>query len=202
MGGPPYLIAKLRNRAFWSISQQLQSNARCSGYFCTAWHQASGCKKQSIPEAYLFILISNVLVTQEADGEAGITFAALSFAVGPLIGRYCGTKMPSDIRSTTGVLSLTFHTDLAVAKDGFSAQYYLIHQEVPESKLEMCVHDSLVSPVFPVFYLAYARVKQAEVCPGAGSPPAVQFHLGLFSISDRSKISIRILLSDLLLAFH
>ncbi|XP_065526198.1 neuropilin-2 isoform X1 [Lathamus discolor] len=53
--------------------------------------------------------------------------------VGPLIGRYCGTKMPSDIRSTTGVLSLTFHTDLAVAKDGFSAQYYLIQQEVPEN---------------------------------------------------------------------
>ncbi|NXG06124.1 NRP2 protein, partial [Sakesphorus luctuosus] len=53
--------------------------------------------------------------------------------VGPLIGRYCGTKMPSDIRSTTGVLSLTFHTDLAVAKDGFSAQYYLIHQEEPEN---------------------------------------------------------------------
>ncbi|KFO59898.1 Neuropilin-2, partial [Corvus brachyrhynchos] len=53
--------------------------------------------------------------------------------VGPLIGRYCGTKMPSDIRSTTGVLSLTFHTDLAVAKDGFSAQYYLNHQEVPEN---------------------------------------------------------------------
>ncbi|KFQ59149.1 Neuropilin-2, partial [Pelecanus crispus] len=53
--------------------------------------------------------------------------------VGPLIGRYCGTKMPSDIRSTTGVLSLTFHTDLAVAKDGFSAQYHLIQQEVPEN---------------------------------------------------------------------
>lgn len=49
--------------------------------------------------------------------------------------------MPSDIRSTTGVLSLTFHTDLAVAKDGFSAQYYLIQQEVPESKLELCVYD-------------------------------------------------------------
>ncbi|XP_068804124.1 neuropilin-2 isoform X7 [Struthio camelus] len=53
--------------------------------------------------------------------------------VGPLIGRYCGTKMPSDIRSTTGVLSLTFHTDLAVAKDGFSAHYYLIQQDVPEN---------------------------------------------------------------------
>ncbi|XP_062435056.1 neuropilin-2 isoform X2 [Rhea pennata] len=53
--------------------------------------------------------------------------------VGPLIGRYCGTKMPSDIRSTTGVLSLTFHTDLAVAKDGFSAHYDLVQQEVPEN---------------------------------------------------------------------
>lgn len=55
--------------------------------------------------------------------------------------------MPSDIRSTTGVLSLTFHTDLAVAKDGFSAQYYLIQQEVPESKLGMwkCVLGSRVA---------------------------------------------------------
>uniref|UniRef100_A0A8D0E4X3 Neuropilin n=1 Tax=Salvator merianae TaxID=96440 RepID=A0A8D0E4X3_SALMN len=53
--------------------------------------------------------------------------------VGPLIGRYCGTKTPSDIRSTTGILSLTFHTDLAVAKDGFSARYYLVQQEVPEN---------------------------------------------------------------------
>lgn len=116
-------------------------------------------KNSPSPKPIFFILISNVLVTQEAGGKAGITFTALSFAVGPLIGRYCGTKMPSDIRSTTGVLSLTFHTDLAVAKDGFSAQYYLIHQEVPESKLEMCVYDLVVSPVFPIFHLAYAGVK-------------------------------------------
>ncbi|KAH0621670.1 hypothetical protein JD844_023227 [Phrynosoma platyrhinos] len=53
--------------------------------------------------------------------------------VSPLIGRYCGTKTPSEIRSTTGILSLTFHTDLAVAKDGFSARYYLVQQEVPEN---------------------------------------------------------------------
>ncbi|KAM6461853.1 neuropilin-2 isoform 1-T1 [Liasis olivaceus] len=53
--------------------------------------------------------------------------------VGPLIGRYCGTKTLSEIRSTTGILSLTFHTDLAVAKDGFSARYYLVQQEAPEN---------------------------------------------------------------------
>ncbi|XP_040297314.1 neuropilin-2 isoform X1 [Bufo bufo] len=53
--------------------------------------------------------------------------------VGPLIGRYCGTKTPSEIRSSTGILSLTFHTDMAVAKDGFSARYYLAPQEVPEN---------------------------------------------------------------------
>ncbi|XP_075790447.1 neuropilin-2 isoform X5 [Pelodiscus sinensis] len=53
--------------------------------------------------------------------------------VGPLIGRYCGTKTPSEIRSATGILSLTFHTDLAVAKDGFSARYYLVKQEIPEN---------------------------------------------------------------------
>ncbi|XP_023366144.1 neuropilin-2 [Otolemur garnettii] len=49
--------------------------------------------------------------------------------VGPLIGKYCGTKTPSELRSSTGILSLTFHTDMAVAKDGFSARYYLVHQE-------------------------------------------------------------------------
>ena len=112
-------------------------------------------------------------MTQEAGGKVGVTFAALSFAVGPLIGRYCGTKMPSDIRSTTGVLSLTFHTDLAVAKDGFSAQYYLIQQEVPESKLETCAYDlrSRVTCFSQVSHLAHARVRQAGVCPGAGPHP-------------------------------
>lgn len=55
--------------------------------------------------------------------------------VGPLIGKYCGTKTPSELRSSTGILSLTFHTDMAVAKDGFSARYYLVHQEPLESEL-------------------------------------------------------------------
>lgn len=53
--------------------------------------------------------------------------------VGPLIGKYCGTKTPSELRSSTGILSLTFHTDMAVAKDGFSARYYLVHQDPPEN---------------------------------------------------------------------
>ncbi|ELW70817.1 Neuropilin-2 [Tupaia chinensis] len=53
--------------------------------------------------------------------------------VGPLIGKYCGTKTPSELRSSTGILSLTFHTDMAVAKDGFSARYYLVHQEPLET---------------------------------------------------------------------
>ncbi|KAK1336575.1 hypothetical protein QTO34_002608 [Cnephaeus nilssonii] len=53
--------------------------------------------------------------------------------VGPLIGKYCGTKTPSELRSSTGILSLTFHTDMAVAKDGFSARYYLVHQEPLEN---------------------------------------------------------------------
>lgn len=114
--------------------------------------------------------------------------------------------MPSDIRSTTGVLSLTFHTDLAVAKDGFSAQYYLIQQEVPESKLEMCVYDigSRVTCSSQVLHLAHARVRQTRVCPGAGSPPAMQtaVTLGVFSVSRRNEISVRITLSDLSLTFH
>uniref|UniRef100_A0A8C5B5R3 Neuropilin n=1 Tax=Gadus morhua TaxID=8049 RepID=A0A8C5B5R3_GADMO len=50
--------------------------------------------------------------------------------VGPLIGRYCGTRVPPEIQSSTGALSLSFHTDMAVAKDGFSARYNMTHKEV------------------------------------------------------------------------
>ncbi|XP_076879304.1 neuropilin-2a isoform X2 [Brachyhypopomus gauderio] len=53
--------------------------------------------------------------------------------VGPLIGRYCGTKVPPEITSTTGLLALSFHTDMAVAKDGFSARYNISHKEVSDT---------------------------------------------------------------------
>uniref|UniRef100_A0A667ZYX2 Neuropilin n=1 Tax=Myripristis murdjan TaxID=586833 RepID=A0A667ZYX2_9TELE len=53
--------------------------------------------------------------------------------VGPLIGRYCGTKIPPEIQSSSGLLSLSFHTDMAVAKDGFSARYNMTHKEASDS---------------------------------------------------------------------
>ncbi|XP_035390587.1 neuropilin-2a isoform X2 [Electrophorus electricus] len=53
--------------------------------------------------------------------------------VAPLIGRYCGTKVPPEITSTTGLLALSFHTDMAVAKDGFSARYNITHKEVSDT---------------------------------------------------------------------
>nr|XP_023695789.1 neuropilin-2-like isoform X1 [Paramormyrops kingsleyae] len=53
--------------------------------------------------------------------------------VGPMIGRYCGTKPPPEIHSSTGLLSLTFHTDMAVAKDGFSARYNMTQKQVSNS---------------------------------------------------------------------
>uniref|UniRef100_A0A8C5AMN6 Neuropilin n=1 Tax=Gadus morhua TaxID=8049 RepID=A0A8C5AMN6_GADMO len=53
--------------------------------------------------------------------------------VGPLIGRYCGTRVPPEIQSSTGALSLSFHTDMAVAKDGFSARYNMTHKEVSDT---------------------------------------------------------------------
>lgn len=59
-------------------------------------------------------------------------------SVGPLIGRYCGTKIPPEIQSSTGLLSLSFHTDMAVAKDGFSARYNMTHKEVSDSKYNLC----------------------------------------------------------------
>ena len=64
-----------------------------------------------------------------------LTSLCLACPVGPLIGKYCGTKTPSELRSSTEILSLTFHTDMAVAKDGFSARYYLVPQEPLESEL-------------------------------------------------------------------
>lgn len=42
--------------------------------------------------------------------------------------------VPPEIQSSTGILSLSFHTDMAVAKDGFSARYNMTHKEVSESK--------------------------------------------------------------------
>ncbi|XP_061745386.1 neuropilin-2a isoform X1 [Nerophis ophidion] len=53
--------------------------------------------------------------------------------VSPLIGRYCGTKIPPEIQSSSGLLSLSFHTDMAVAKDGFSARYNMTRKEVRDS---------------------------------------------------------------------
>uniref|UniRef100_A0A8C2EQP5 Neuropilin n=1 Tax=Cyprinus carpio TaxID=7962 RepID=A0A8C2EQP5_CYPCA len=53
--------------------------------------------------------------------------------VGPLIGRYCGTKIPPEIQSSTGLLSLSFHTDMAVAKDGFSARFNMTHKEISDT---------------------------------------------------------------------
>nr|XP_020447797.1 neuropilin-2 [Monopterus albus] len=36
--------------------------------------------------------------------------------VAPLIGRYCGTKIPPEIQSSSGLLSLSFHTDMALPR--------------------------------------------------------------------------------------
>nr|XP_015215075.1 PREDICTED: neuropilin-2 isoform X1 [Lepisosteus oculatus] len=53
--------------------------------------------------------------------------------VGPVIGRYCGVKIPPEIHSSTGILSLTFRTDMAVAKDGFSARYNMTYKEASDT---------------------------------------------------------------------
>uniref|UniRef100_A0A8B9LFN1 Neuropilin 1b n=1 Tax=Astyanax mexicanus TaxID=7994 RepID=A0A8B9LFN1_ASTMX len=43
--------------------------------------------------------------------------------VGPHIGRYCGQHSPGRVISYTGILSLSIHTDNAISKEGFSANY-------------------------------------------------------------------------------
>ena len=58
-------------------------------------------------------------------------------AASPLIGRYCGTKIPPEIQSSSGLLSLSFHTDMAVAKDGFSVRYNMTHREVTDCECKI-----------------------------------------------------------------
>lgn len=45
-------------------------------------------------------------------------------------------KVPPEIVSSTGLLSLSFHTDMAVAKDGFSARYNMTRKDVTDSKYD------------------------------------------------------------------
>ncbi|KAH0519865.1 Neuropilin-1 [Microtus ochrogaster] len=52
--------------------------------------------------------------------------------VGPHIGRYCGQKTPGRIRSFSGILSMVFYTDSAIAKEGFSANYSVLQSSVSE----------------------------------------------------------------------
>ncbi|XP_068091867.1 neuropilin-1 [Hyperolius riggenbachi] len=52
--------------------------------------------------------------------------------VGPHIGRYCGQNTPGRIRSSTGILSMVFHTDNAIAKEGFSANYTVLQSNAEE----------------------------------------------------------------------
>ncbi|KAM6452712.1 neuropilin-1 isoform 2-T4 [Liasis olivaceus] len=52
--------------------------------------------------------------------------------VGPHIGRYCGQNTPGRVLSSTGILSMVFYTDSAIAKEGFSANYTVVQNSVSE----------------------------------------------------------------------
>ncbi|RXN34766.1 neuropilin-1a-like protein [Labeo rohita] len=51
--------------------------------------------------------------------------------VGPHIGRYCGSRQPGRVISYTGILSLSIHTDNAITKEGFSANYSILTSSDP-----------------------------------------------------------------------
>ncbi|EPY80402.1 neuropilin-1a isoform 1 precursor [Camelus ferus] len=52
--------------------------------------------------------------------------------VGPHIGHYCGQKTPGRIRASSGILSMVFYTDSAIAKEGFSANYSVLQSSISE----------------------------------------------------------------------
>uniref|UniRef100_A0A673JP49 Neuropilin n=1 Tax=Sinocyclocheilus rhinocerous TaxID=307959 RepID=A0A673JP49_9TELE len=58
--------------------------------------------------------------------------------VGPHIGRYCGSRQPGRVISYTGILSLSIHTDNAITKEGFSANYNTLPQN-PSRQLRECM---------------------------------------------------------------
>ena len=69
--------------------------------------------------------------------------------------------MPPEIQSSTGILSLSFHTDMAVAKDGFAARYNMTHKEVNEGKMKffysfiylfIYFSKNIWSKSFPLFF--------------------------------------------------
>ncbi|MGH0121957.1 UNVERIFIED_CONTAM: hypothetical protein FKN15_077438 [Acipenser sinensis] len=86
--------------------------------------------------------------------------------IGPLIGRYCGTKVPPEIQSSTGIVSLSFHTDMAVAKDGFSAQYIMTPKEATE-----------IGPLI------------GRYC-GTKVPPEIQSSTGIVSLSFHTDMAV------------
>uniref|UniRef100_UPI00398E90C2 neuropilin-1a isoform X2 n=1 Tax=Pristiophorus japonicus TaxID=55135 RepID=UPI00398E90C2 len=53
--------------------------------------------------------------------------------VGLHVGRFCGQVAPERIQSLTGILSLMLHTDTAIARDGFSANYSIVQKNLSEN---------------------------------------------------------------------
>lgn len=71
--------------------------------------------------------------------------ASLLFPVGPHIGRYCGQKTPGRIRSSSGILSMVFYTDSAIAKEGFSANYSVLQNSVSEGQYLFILQSPVVN---------------------------------------------------------
>lgn len=65
--------------------------------------------------------------------------------VGPHIGRYCGQKTPGRVRSSSGILSMVFYTDSAIAKEGFSANYSVLQSSVSEGQCVFILQSPAVN---------------------------------------------------------
>lgn len=52
--------------------------------------------------------------------------------VGPHIGRYCGQNNPGRVKASSGIMSIVFHADNAIAKEGFSANYSVLQSNAEQ----------------------------------------------------------------------
>ncbi|KAJ8255665.1 hypothetical protein COCON_G00195290 [Conger conger] len=128
------------------------------GLLLSEFHQPVGCDRvPGFPDKYPHNLECTFIINVQPRMDVTLTFLTFDLEndplqvgegdckydwlevwdglpqVGPLIGRFCGTKVPPEIQSSTGLLSLSFHTDTAVAKDGFSARYNMTVKEVSDT---------------------------------------------------------------------
>ncbi|XP_032821520.1 neuropilin-2-like isoform X2 [Petromyzon marinus] len=95
------------------------------------------------PHAYILLTFRTFHLEADPDDGSASEGSACKYdhvevwdglpTVGLLIVRLCGSKIPDPVVAVTGTMTLVFHSDNAIAKDGFSASYTVLPSRPAES---------------------------------------------------------------------